>query len=180
MRRLATAVLATALLASCAAKSSPPAAPRDAGANAPAPAVRFPSGAEVDVELAILPEERAQGLMYRESLAPGHGMLFFFDEESSQSFWMKNCHFPIDIVWIDRDRRFVSASYHTLPCAADPCPTYPPAGPALFVVEVADGVARKENLKKGDRIEFLRLPAERLPAAAKAALAPAIPGAGAR
>src|SRR5712671_6552489 len=45
---------------------------------------------EVSLEVAATPEERARGLMYRTSLAEGSGMLFVFDEDRNQSFWMKN------------------------------------------------------------------------------------------
>ena len=52
------------------------------------------------VELAITPEERRQGLSDRPSLAPGTGMLFVFESDGHRQFWMKNMHFPLDMVWI--------------------------------------------------------------------------------
>ena len=137
------------------------------------PAVVFPSGSSVEVELAITPEERAQGLMFRASMDEGHGMLFFGDSVRFEPFWMKNCHFPIDIIWLDQDRRFVSASYDTPPCEADPCPTYPPAGPSLFELEVVAGRAKREGLRPGDRFTFRNLPAAALPEPARSfAVAP--------
>ena len=55
------------------------------------------------VELAITPEERRQGLSDRPSLAPGTGMLFVFESDGHRQFWMKNMHFPLDMVWIGSD-----------------------------------------------------------------------------
>ena len=41
-------------------------------------------------ELALTPEQRQMGLMYRRDLAGHPGMLFVFDEATPQCFWMKN------------------------------------------------------------------------------------------
>ena len=40
---------------------------------------------------------------------------------------MKNCHFPLDIVHLTKDGTVVDVLANVPPCAADPCPTYPPA-----------------------------------------------------
>ena len=70
------------------------------------------------VDLAILPEERQQGLSGRESMPQDSGMLFVFEEERALHFWMKEMHFPLDIIWID-------AQCSLLEIAAD-VPTPPP------------------------------------------------------
>jgi uncharacterized membrane protein (UPF0127 family) len=111
--------------------------------------------------------------MFRESVPAEHGMLFFFSEPVASPFWMKNCRVALDILWIDAGMRLVSASYETPPCRADPCPSYPPAGPALFVLETASGVAKRENLVPGDRFVFENLPLDRLPERARRAIAAA-------
>jgi len=43
----------------------------------------------VQAEVARTPAERERGLMFRESLAKGRGMLFVFPEAQIRSFWMK-------------------------------------------------------------------------------------------
>jgi uncharacterized membrane protein (UPF0127 family) len=53
------------------------------------------------VEVADEPAELAAGLSDRCSLATGEGMLFLFPEDAASSFWMKQMHFPLDIVWIN-------------------------------------------------------------------------------
>jgi len=57
------------------------------------------------VELAVTPEERAQGLMHRESLPDGEGMLFIFDKDDILSFWMRNTYIPLSIAYITYDGR---------------------------------------------------------------------------
>jgi uncharacterized membrane protein (UPF0127 family) len=51
------------------------------------------------VELATTTIEQARGLSFRTSLAERTGMLFTFSP-GVQNFWMKDMHFPIDIIWI--------------------------------------------------------------------------------
>ncbi len=89
----------------------------------------MPSGAVYSVEIARTPEETAQGLMYRESLPPRHGMIFTFTDGGVHSFWMKNTMIPLDIVWIDADGKVLFVSANTPPCTADPCPDLRPRGP---------------------------------------------------
>jgi uncharacterized membrane protein (UPF0127 family) len=55
------------------------------------------------VELALTEEEQAQGLMYRQSLNDGEGMLFVFDGDKLASFWMKNTFIPLSIAYINSD-----------------------------------------------------------------------------
>ncbi|MDR0450087.1 MAG: DUF192 domain-containing protein [Treponema sp.] len=65
--------------------------------RAAAPPVR------VKAELALSEEEQSQGLMYRESLDDGQGMLFVFDRDKLASFWMKNTFIPLSIAYISSD-----------------------------------------------------------------------------
>jgi len=121
--------------------------------------VTLPSGLVYRVEIAATPESRAQGLMYRESLADGRGMLFLFPKPSVEGFWMKNCNFPIDIVWMDAARKVIFVSAHTPPCKEDPCPTYGPKTESFFVLEIPDGAAAKEKVVVGSTLKFENVPA---------------------
>lgn len=126
-------------------------------AEANAPTVRFPDGFAVRVEIAANDELRAQGLMHRDALRPATGMLFFFPGDGAYSFWMKNTRIPLDIIWIDSSKRIVDVKHDVPPCVADPCPSYHPAAPARYVLEVAAGVAREHGLKAGDELQFANL-----------------------
>ncbi len=54
------------------------------------------------VEVADEATERSQGLMCRESIPPGTGMLFTYDKDRSSGFWMFNTYAPIDILYLDQ------------------------------------------------------------------------------
>lgn len=115
----------------------------------------FPSGRQVKAEVADTPEARAKGLMFRDSLPADEGMLFIFQQAAPHSFWMKDCKFPIDIIWMDDRKKIIYLSEKTPPCRSDPCPLYgPKSGKALYVIEVVSGFAQKEKLKPGMKIQF--------------------------
>ena len=55
----------------------------------------------LQVEVADEPSERKQGLMCRESIPSGTGMLFTYNSDRSSGFWMYNTYTSIDILFID-------------------------------------------------------------------------------
>ena len=144
----------TLLLVACA---KAPVAPPAAAAEVPVavgPRVVFPDGFVVSVEVAADDELRAQGLMYRDRLRPGTGMLFFFPQEGEYPFWMKNTRIALDMIWIDSAKRIVHVAHDVPPCEIEDCPSYPPNAKALYVLEVAGGVAKQHGLQAGDVLKF--------------------------
>jgi uncharacterized membrane protein (UPF0127 family) len=114
----------------------------------------LPSGKVLQAELMIKDEDRMMGLMFRPSLSLDRGLLFVFEDVDFHGIWMKNCRFPIDIVWLDEERRVVHVSESVPPCKADPCPVYQPMKKAAYVVEINAGQARREKATLGSRLEF--------------------------
>lgn len=114
----------------------------------------FPDKTTVSVEIADTESTRSRGLMFREQLAPNEGMIFVFDEPGEHAFWMKNTLIPLDMVWLDADKRILHIAPSVPPCKADPCPTYSPAPGtrASFVVELVSGFATQHGLKVGDTL----------------------------
>jgi uncharacterized membrane protein (UPF0127 family) len=154
--RDAAAIFAAGILVACGAgpHSSPAGTPEPTKA-ATGPRVRLPSGAEYAVELALTDEERAQGLMFRESLPPRTGMLFLFEENGPHHFWMKNTMISLDMIWMDGAGTVLFISADTPPCTADPCANYGPDVPARRVLEIAGGKAKEEGVVVGSKIEMI-------------------------
>lgn len=113
-------------------------------------------GACFRIEIAITPEGRAQGLMYRNSLAQDAGMLFVFRQEGAYPFWMKNTKIPLDMIWIDKDKKVIFVAKNVQPCGGDSCPDIIPDGNAMYVLEINAGLADKFGIKQGDAVSLKR------------------------
>lgn len=113
------------------------------------------AGTRYSVEIANDDASRARGLMFRDTLASGTGMLFVHDREERQAYWMKNTRIPLDILYFDAERRLVSQRRDTPPCTAgDRCPPYPSRGAALYVLELNAGEAARLKLEDGAVLTF--------------------------
>ncbi|MGX1309448.1 uncharacterized membrane protein (UPF0127 family) [Amorphus suaedae] len=106
------------------------------------------------VEIADDPMERARGLMFREQMAPDHGMLFDFAREDEVSFWMKNTPLSLDMLFAKADGTIVSIAENTTPQSTEAIPA---GAPVRFVLEVVGGTAAKLGIAPGDRIEHARV-----------------------
>lgn len=107
-----------------------------------------------NVELSRSIEDKINGLMFRKSLAENEGMLFIFDSDEKYSFWMKNTLLPLDIIWIDRDKKVVFIKENAQPCADEYCPTINPDAYARYVLEIKAGISEKIGLKVGDEVYY--------------------------
>lgn len=103
------------------------------------------------VELAKTPEEKRIGMMFRTSVPENTGMLFLFEDEVQRSFWMKNTHVSLDLVFIRRDGVIVHIHERAEPFSLRPLPS---ERPAYAVLEIAGGVAAKLGLTVGDRVVY--------------------------
>lgn len=142
------------ILAACTRQPATPPPPAPAQAAQNGPRIVLPDGFVVSVEVANTDELRAQGLMYRDHLNPGAGMIFFFANDGVYPFWMKNTLIPLDMIWIDASRRIAHVKTNVPPCKVDPCASYDPEVPARYVLELAAGEAAKHGVKAGDALRF--------------------------
>lgn len=71
--------------------------------------IRTAAGAEVGLKAEIADDdaERERGLMFREEVADGEGMLFVFGADQRLAFWMKNTQVPLSIAFIASDGRIL-------------------------------------------------------------------------
>ena len=119
--------------------------------------VTFPNGTRVQAETMRDDIELIKGLMFRESLAANRGMLFIHPEENIFHYWMYQTKIPLDIIWMDHDRRIVEMSLDTPPCAstsAKECTNYGGTYKSKYALEVNAGIAGKNGLKVGDTLDF--------------------------
>ena len=143
----AAALGVLALTLGCSTDAGPPVevAPRDERVRG------VLGGVELLLEVADEPSERAFGLMRRESVPPGTGMVFLYDEPVSTGFYMYDVPVPLTAVFV-RDGRVVS-SVVMPPCELDEpdeCPTYGPDEP--FGTVVAPAPETLPDVRPGDRL----------------------------
>lgn len=105
-----------------------------------------------NLELAITPEQRMRGLMFRESLPLDQAMLFIFPETDSYSFRMKNTRIPLDIIRLDEDLRVVDIQT-AQPCLQDPCQSYRPLAPSRVVLEINAGLSQQYGISTGSKFK---------------------------
>ncbi len=108
----------------------------------------------VEVELAQTPQQWERGLQGRVALGKNQGMLFIFPWETKHIFWMKNTKIPLDIIWINSQRKIIFIKESAFPCREDPCPTFGPVEPSSYVLEVPAGFVKAHRIKKGDEVTF--------------------------
>ncbi len=102
------------------------------------------------IELADDNEERRVGLMYREELAAGAGMLFDFGEPQPVSMWMKNTLIPLDMAFIDETGVIQRIAANTTPRSLESIAS---GAPVTAVLEVNGGVFEQLGVKPGDRVK---------------------------
>lgn len=107
------------------------------------------------VEIADDPAEQRQGLMWRRTLAPHHGMLFLYSRPTETAFWMRNTYIPLDIIFIKADGRVHRVAAHAVPLTDTRIPSQ---GPVLAVLEIGAGLAEQYGIGPGTRISHRSLP----------------------
>ena len=109
------------------------------------------------VELALTPQEQAQGLSGRAELAPGAGMLFVYDTEGRRSFWMPDMNFPLDMVWINGDCQVVDITRDAPPQAPgqslNELPHYS-VDNAQYILEINAGESATYGITPGAPVKF--------------------------
>jgi hypothetical protein len=112
------------------------------------------AGHALRVEVASTVEQRMKGLMFREKLGAGDGMLFVFDEPGYHAMWMKNTPLPLSVAFVDGDGRILNIldmEPHTLDQHAA-------AGPAIYAIETNKGWFAQRRIRPGDKVTGLPRP----------------------
>ncbi len=145
-RCLCAAVLGALLAAGCGKDSG-----GAAGKGRPRVTIR---GRTWVVRLALTPGERQQGLSKVYSLGEDEGMLFIFAAPERQSFWMKDCIIPLDLAFVDGDRRVVATYTMPVPAPGATPDEYDSGEPVLYALEANAGQLARAGVRKGDVVQF--------------------------
>jgi uncharacterized membrane protein (UPF0127 family) len=118
--------------------------------------VTLPDGTKILAETMLAKVDIARGMMFRDSLARNRGMLFVHPKPDRYSYWMYQTMVPLDIIWMNPQRRIVEIVPNAPPCmeAASKCPTYGGTQVARYVLELNAGQAAAHDLRVGDELRF--------------------------
>lgn len=118
----------------------------------PSTEVRLGSGV-FHVQVASTDATRQQGLSGVERLAANGGLLMVFQSDARWGIWMKDMKFPIDIVWMNNEKKVV----HIVTGASPELGTsvnYEPKNPARYVLELPAGTVKNAGIKTGSTAAF--------------------------
>ncbi len=106
----------------------------------------------VKVEIARTDDEKHRGLMYRQTLAPGRGMIFLWPSPEPLKFWMKNTYIPLDMIFIGADKHVVFVEENAEPLTLQ---SRGPDEDSQFVLEVPGGWSRTHGVERGVAVKFV-------------------------
>jgi uncharacterized protein len=109
---------------------------------------------QIDAQVAITPEQRQIGLMWRKSMPQNEGMLFIFEQATQQCFWMKNTFLPLTAAFVADDGTIVNLA-DMQPQTTDP---HCSKQPVRYVLEMNQGWFAKKGLKAGTKLTGLPKP----------------------
>ena len=112
----------------------------------------------IQAEVANTVPSRAQGLMFRKSLAANQGMLFVFAEVERHCMWMRNTYVPLSVAFIDEAGVILNIADMKPQTENSHCA----AGPARYALEMSQGWFAAKGIKPGARLSGIeKAPAPR-------------------
>lgn len=108
-----------------------------------------------NLEIAKSQKDKEIGLSKYNNISDNFGMLFPFEKEDKYSFWMKDMKFPIDIIFIKKNKIIKIFNHVPFPKSnIGQLPIYTPDELSDTVLEINAGLSEKYNFKSGDKIEI--------------------------
>ena len=102
----------------------------------------------IQAQVALTPQERQIGLMFRREMPQHEGMLFVFEQPATQCFWMKNTQLPLTAAFVADDGSIVNLA-DMQPLSED---SHCSAKPVRYVLEMNQGWFAKRGIKAGARL----------------------------
>ena len=119
----------------------------------PSTEVKLGSGV-FKVKLAKTESERYKGLSGVTELPPNGGLLMVFDTETRVSITMRDMHMPIDVIWLDDQKKVIQIE-HSLPHEGGESTVVVPRDFAKYVLELNAGAAQQNNVRVGEFAAFV-------------------------
>jgi uncharacterized membrane protein (UPF0127 family) len=117
--------------------------------------VSFPSGREIEAEVADTPEKLLVGLAFREALPTNGGLLYIFESTGQNHLWTKAYRFPVDMIWVDESHHIVGLKEHVAPCLEDDCPKYSSSPEAVrYAIQTEAGFIKREGVAVGQELKY--------------------------
>ena len=120
-------------------------------------AITLPDGYVVNAKVADTPTKQERGLMFVTNLPENEGMIFVFDQEQPQAFWMKNTLIDLDMVFIASDKTVTNVEAE-VPHSYTYTPDHEVAqafGYGQYVLELAAKTAQKHQVTPGSKLQFV-------------------------
>jgi uncharacterized membrane protein (UPF0127 family) len=102
----------------------------------------------IDAQLALTPQQRSVGLMWRQQMPASEGMLFVFEQPAVQCFWMKNTLLPLTAAFVADDGTIINLVDMQPQSEANHCS----AKPVRFVLEMHQGWFAKRGIQAGFKL----------------------------
>jgi uncharacterized membrane protein (UPF0127 family) len=102
----------------------------------------------IKAEVAANNPERQQGLMFREKMANNAGMVFVFDNATTQCMWMKNTLLPLSVAFLDAEGKIINIE----DMAPHSLESHCSKKPAKYALEMNLGWFKQKNIKPGTAI----------------------------
>lgn len=113
------------------------------------PRVKIGAGMHlIETQVALTPEQRQIGLMNRKEMPQGEGMLFVFEQPSTQCFWMKNTLLPLTAAFVEDDGTIANL----VDMAPQTLDSHCSAKPVRYVLEMNQGWFAKKGIKAGSKL----------------------------
>jgi uncharacterized membrane protein (UPF0127 family) len=103
------------------------------------------------VQVAATPEERANGLVGRPTLASDAGLLLVYDQPAVQTVDMENTLISTDLLFIGDDRRIVGIVQDAKPRTRAKRRV---AAPSRYVLQIAGGSSARHRFRVGQTVEL--------------------------
>ena len=128
------------------------ATPAASAAGVPAGKALVIFGADTVVaEVAKTDAERERGLMYRQNLPAGTGMIFVFTDSAERTFWMENTYVPLDVAFFDANLAVVDIQQME-PQTTD---YHDSKAPAMYALEVPKGWFAAHKIGVGAKAKLI-------------------------